>query len=238
MLISAHVLVKDEETTVEYSIKSILDYVDEVVVWVDPMSTDKTGEIINELVFSYPEKVKRVFFLRPEKVHNGILKFDKPVARTELLKHQKGDVVFILDGDEVYSEEAIKKIIEIIRNSGPEVMTWAWTSRYFSGKNNYAADIVMTRAMRRTPDLKFVEFVTDIFPKTEKADWIHDIPAYNEGPIHSHPKNHKIIDAWHFHFPFRSSEQFWFEKHAYNGSYPEVLPDDFDFSKLFKDEKQ
>ena len=54
--ISAMLRVKNEERTIRASIISIIDFVDEVLV-VDNGSTDKTPDIIDELVFSYPDKI-------------------------------------------------------------------------------------------------------------------------------------------------------------------------------------
>ena len=162
------------------------------------------------------------------------LRFNKPKARTMLLKQQRGDVCFILDGDEVYRKDMIEKIVLEIKNSPKEIETWAWTSRYFSKKDTYSADIIMTRAIRMRPDLHFIEADLKVFPKNENIDWIHDIPATDKGAIHTNPLPHKIIDAWHFHFPFRSSPKYWSDDKIYSGHYPEVFPDNFNFDTLFK----
>ena len=237
MRISGHVLIKDEAATIMFSILSVIDYLDEVVVWVDPRTTDNTREIVEHLLLDYPDKIRIVDFKRPmaRSMYQTIknLRFNKPKARTMLLKEQRCGVCFILDGDEVYSKDMIKKIILEIHNSPKEIETWAWTSRYFSKKNMYVGEVVMTRAIRMRPDLHFVEADLKVFPKNENIDWIHDIPATDKGPIHLNPLPHKIIDAWHFHFPFRSSPKYWGEAKIYDGPYPEVFPDNFNFKQLF-----
>ena len=97
MRISGHCLIKDEEATIEYAIRSVINFLDEICVWIDPTTTDRTEEIVRSLLDVYPDKIRIIKFKRPMK--NGL--FNKPMARTHLYQHQEGDVLFKLDGDEV-----------------------------------------------------------------------------------------------------------------------------------------
>lgn len=56
--ISAMLRVKDEENTIRASIMSIIDFVDEVLVF-DNQSTDNTLKIVDQLVLLYPDKIQR-----------------------------------------------------------------------------------------------------------------------------------------------------------------------------------
>ena len=54
--ITAHCLIKNEENFVWYAIKSVVDFVDKIIVF-DTGSTDKTVELIKKLAEEYPEKI-------------------------------------------------------------------------------------------------------------------------------------------------------------------------------------
>lgn len=93
----ANMLVKNEELSVWYALQSILDYVDEVLVW-DTGSTDRTVEIIKS-------------------IDNPKIKFQSHIASTaeevsqlrqKMLDETHGDWLFLVDGDEVWTDRALK----------------------------------------------------------------------------------------------------------------------------------
>ena len=64
--ITAHCLVKNEENFVGYAIKSVVDFVDKVIVF-DTGSTDKTIETVQSLIKEYPSKIilrKKAFVMK------------------------------------------------------------------------------------------------------------------------------------------------------------------------------
>lgn len=107
MKITAHTLVKNEERYLWYAVTSVIDYMDQVLLW-DTGSTDKTFDIIKALQKKYGKKIS---LRQVGKV--DIDKFTK--IRQEMLEATKGDWVFILDGDEVWWEASIKKLTDIIK---------------------------------------------------------------------------------------------------------------------------
>lgn len=106
--ITAHCLVKNEENFVWYAIKSIIDFVDQVIVF-DTGSTDKTIEKVRKLEQEYPGKI--IFEEKGEcdkKVHTDL--------RQEMIEKTKTDWFLILDGDEIWTKKGIEEIISIINN--------------------------------------------------------------------------------------------------------------------------
>lgn len=106
MKIVAHVLVKNEENFIWYAINSVINHVDELMVW-DMGSTDKTVEIIKTIKNS---KIK----FKSTNVNN-VTK-----VRQQMLSATEADWLFILDGDEIWHNEQIRLQIEKIRNAGNE----------------------------------------------------------------------------------------------------------------------
>jgi len=115
MKICAHTLVKNEERYLWFAVTSIIDHVDKVLIW-DTGSTDNTVLIIKELIKKYPKKVSF------KEVGNvDINEFTK--VRQEMLEETKADWVFILDGDEVWWDDSIRKVVETINKDGNELET-------------------------------------------------------------------------------------------------------------------
>lgn len=103
---TAHCLVKNEENFIGYAIRSVLDFVDHVIVF-DTGSTDNTRAIIHELARQYPAKIS--FEEKGE-----CTKDQHTQLRNEMIGRTKTDWFMILDGDEVWPtgtlEEARKRI--------------------------------------------------------------------------------------------------------------------------------
>lgn len=97
--ITAHCLIKNEENFVGYAIKSVIDFVDSIIVF-DTGSTDKTVEIIQNLAKEYPNKI-----IFEEK---GICdKARHTRLRQEMVERTKTDWFMILDGDEVWPQRTL-----------------------------------------------------------------------------------------------------------------------------------
>lgn len=99
MKITVHCLVKNEENFIWYAINSIINYVDEIMVW-DQGSTDNTVAIIKS-------------------INNSKIKFRQisgnvANVRQQMLDETNADWIFILDGDEIWSEELIVSSIHDI----------------------------------------------------------------------------------------------------------------------------
>lgn len=110
MKIFAHTLVFNEENFIWFAVSSIVKYVDQILIW-DTGSTDKTVKIINELIKKNPEKIK---FKEVGRVDSdGVTKM-----RQKMLEESDCDWIIILDGDEVWPEGSIKKVVETIRKKG------------------------------------------------------------------------------------------------------------------------
>lgn len=113
MKIWAHTLVKNEEKYLWYAVTSVIDFVDRILLW-DTGSTDKTVKTINELQKRYPDQVdfKEVGDVTP----GGFSR-----VRQEMLDNTMADWFVVLDGDEVWWEDSIKKVIDIINRKGNSI---------------------------------------------------------------------------------------------------------------------
>jgi len=104
--ITAHCLVKNEEVFIESAIRSVLDFVNQVIVF-DTGSTDQTVAIITNLQREYPHKI--VFEKKGEAD-----KTRHTALRQEMVDRTTTDWWMILDGDEVWPKRTISEANQII----------------------------------------------------------------------------------------------------------------------------
>ncbi len=109
MNLVANTLVKNEEKYLWYSVMSIIDHVDQIKLW-DTGSTDNTLKIIEEIRKRYPSKVETKFF-------NNVSAEEFSELRQQMLNETNSKWILVLDGDEVWWDDAIKEIKDLITNS-------------------------------------------------------------------------------------------------------------------------
>lgn len=110
MQIWAHTLVKNEERYLWYSVASVAPFVDKILLW-DTGSSDKTLDICKALVDLFGEKID-FRQVRQESAKD----FTK--VRQKMLDETDADWFLIVDGDEVWWEDSIKKVTDTIRSRG------------------------------------------------------------------------------------------------------------------------
>jgi glycosyltransferase involved in cell wall biosynthesis len=103
--ISAHMIVKNEDQWVGYSLKSILPYVDEVLV-TDTGSTDKTLSIIKSIK-SDKLKLTCITASTPAEITK---------ARSDQLERTSMPWIWIVDADEIYPERTARECVDLIQN--------------------------------------------------------------------------------------------------------------------------
>ncbi|OGM04444.1 hypothetical protein A2715_05060 [Candidatus Woesebacteria bacterium RIFCSPHIGHO2_01_FULL_39_32] len=115
MKIWAHSLVRNEERYLWFAVTSVIDYVYKVLLW-DTGSSDNTLNIIRELRKAFPNKID---FKQVREVDKD--KFT--LMRQKMLDQTKSDWVILVDGDEVWWDDSIKKIVETIHSKGNSLET-------------------------------------------------------------------------------------------------------------------
>jgi glycosyltransferase involved in cell wall biosynthesis len=110
MTIWGHTLVKNEERYLWFSVMSVIEYIDRILIW-DTGSTDNTLRIIKEIKKLYPNKVD---FREVGEVN--INEFTS--IRQKMLEETESDWFMILDGDEVWWDDSIGEAVEFIRRNG------------------------------------------------------------------------------------------------------------------------
>ncbi len=113
MKIWANTIVNNEENFIWFALMSVIDFVDQILVY-DTGSTDKTVEIIKEI-----QKNKKNKIILKEVGQSDGNEF--PKLRQKMLDESKCDWIIVLDGDEIWWENSIKKLINKINKEGNKI---------------------------------------------------------------------------------------------------------------------
>ena len=107
MSIWAHTLVKNEDRYLWFAVTSVVDYVDKVLLW-DTGSTDDTIKVAKELKRRYLERVDF-----RQVVQKDI--YDFTDVRQQMLNETRSSWLMILDGDEVWWDQKIRQVVQVIK---------------------------------------------------------------------------------------------------------------------------
>lgn len=113
MKIWANCIVHNEENFIWFAVMSVVDHVDKILVW-DTGSTDKTVEIIKEIIKTKGDKIEF-------KKVGSVDKYEFTKIRQAMLDESKCDWILVLDGDEIWWENSISKIVKEINTQGKDL---------------------------------------------------------------------------------------------------------------------
>lgn len=129
MIICAHILVKNEAKYIWYTVMSVLPHVDRIRLW-DMGSTDETKKIINKIL-KHPQAKNKIFYKHTvvqefdeQKIRLKMLEADSHIftwARKSMLEVTTADWIIMVDGDEVWWDESIKKLVDLIHKKGDQL---------------------------------------------------------------------------------------------------------------------
>jgi len=112
MKIFAHTLFKNEERWLWYSVTSVINHVDKLLLW-DTGSTDRSWEIATLLKNKYPTKIEL-------KEYGEVTSKTFTKVRQEMLDATSSDWFLVVDADEIWWDEKIIKLTETIRNDNDQ----------------------------------------------------------------------------------------------------------------------
>ncbi len=112
MKIWAHTVFKNEERWLWFAVTSVIGSVDKLLLW-DTGSTDRSWEIAKELKSKYKNKID----LRQ---YGEVTPDTFPKVRQEMLDATDADWFIVVDGDEIWWDGGIKKVVESIKHANNE----------------------------------------------------------------------------------------------------------------------
>lgn len=113
MTITAQCLVKNEARFVWYAVMSVINHVDKILLW-DTGSTDGTLDLIDEIKKVGKDKIS---FREYGDVNTET--FTK--VRQDMLDATQTDWFIVVDGDEIWWDDSIGKVVEVINDKGKDI---------------------------------------------------------------------------------------------------------------------
>lgn len=143
--LSAYMVVKDQISFFDDSVKSFIDHVDELHI-VDTGSTDGTWECAQKWQQLIPSKVR---------IHKfEMVGYDLSEARNYAKSLCTGDWILVVDGDEVWTDEELIKVKKLISNTD-EVAFRPLSVRPLNSFNTCEAGIWMERIFKNGVDIEY-----------------------------------------------------------------------------------
>ncbi len=196
--ITVHMIVRNEEQWVWYALQSVLPYVDKILIF-DTGSTDQTVSILQTI------KNDKIVF-----EEKGAVTPDELVhLRNEQLRQTKTEWFMLLDGDEVWSQDALAEQQSLIHNASLSVMGIVVPTRMCVGDLHHFQD---EQAGRYHLLGKTGHFNIRLYRKKAGYRWqgTYPLEAYcddRDSPIQNDAKN--LVMAfkpyWHLSYLKRSS---------------------------------
>lgn len=93
--VSACMIVKDAERSLRKCVESFVDFVDEVNLYIDPATTDRTRSVAEDLMEDFPNRPFNIVMAKRSALKDG---FDE--ARNESISEAAGDWILWIDADE------------------------------------------------------------------------------------------------------------------------------------------
>ncbi len=116
--VSLCMIVRDECTNLQHCLSSTRPVVDEIII-VDTGSIDRTADVAT--VFG-------------AKVYHYTWANDFSAARNFALAQATGELVFVLDADEVLSESDFQRFAQTLQSSAGKMVAWSVTTRNYSNR--------------------------------------------------------------------------------------------------------
>ncbi len=195
MKIWVHTLVKDEEAFLWFSIKSVIEYVDKVLIW-DTGSSDNTVRIIQELVKKYPKKIisKNVGQVPVSELSN---------LRTQMIKESKGDWIFLVDGDEIWPEKELKEFLISVKQAKKDTIAFVNNTRNCVGDifHYLPENLGQYRIGDRTGsfNIRLIRKTSDL-----AVSGLYPLECYTnkEGSINNQVNKLQFVNSWYLHTSF------------------------------------
>ena len=170
--ITGHMVVKNEERWVWFSIMSVIDYLDKLIIF-DNGSTDNTINIIKSILANDKYRNKILFEEKGETDKGGFTKL-----RQEQLDLTDTDYFMLVDGDEIWWKDSVEEIKNIINSPNAPLLI---ATRFI----NCAGDIYHYRKdCRETYHINDVVGAISIRVFSKSIEGIHCSGDYgNEGYV-------------------------------------------------------
>lgn len=229
--ITAHIVIRNEDVWIWYVIQSILPYFDKLLIC-DTGSEDKTLEILDTI------KSDKITLIQKPKLTGLEFQAKFNEYKNELIDMTTTPWWFVLDGDEIFSNQGMKEMVEKLPEIPKQWTTLAVRMKYFVENMHLVTckDVAQHYRFVRTGAHRWAYGYGQIllaFPH----------PARKQRLAHWYKQNGWDFECFHMSFLNRSSThdsdedsyqrqqrknrtvfgEYYNQRFEYNGLYPEVF---------------
>lgn len=209
--ISLCMIVKDAEKTLRKCVESVIDWVDEVRIFIDPTTSDRTNAVIEDLCDDFPN---RPFMVND--LHAPVLETGFDFARNESTMDADGDWVLWCDADEeVHGAAQLHRLVRPSMHDGyglpqvhyaldpAQVLTVDYPCRLFRNR----IGIRFYGVVHEHPELRLGEAIPTSIMRTE-VKFLHCGYVDEEVRRRRHERNLPLLRRDRELYPTRKLNQF------------------------------
>lgn len=187
--LTVHTIIKNEDRWIWYALMSVVDYVDKILIY-DTGSTDKTLSVIKTIA-----SPKIILESKPATTRQDLVKL-----RQEQLDRTRTPWFMLLDGDEIWSQGNLQKLLVAAANADENILAFFNRTRNCVGdmyhylpesKGKYKIKGITghlnIRLIRKVPGLKVV------------GEYPLEAYTLNNTPIQDLTSKIQFVDTWYLH---------------------------------------
>lgn len=187
--ITVHTIIKNEDRWIWYALKSVIDFAQKILIY-DTGSTDKTIDIIKSI-----DSPKIIFEPHPVYTREDLVKL-----RQEQLDRTSTPWFMLLDGDEIWPQKNLRRLVQAAANTGSNTLAFVNRSRNCVGDiYHYLPEStgryhikgitghLNIRLIKKVPGLKVI------------GEYPLEAYTLNDTPIQDLTSKIQFVDTWYLH---------------------------------------
>lgn len=187
--LTVHTIIKNEDRWVWYALKSVIDVAQKILIY-DTGSTDKTIDIIKSI-----GSPKIILESHPASTREDLVRL-----RQEQLDHTRTPWFMLLDGDEIWPQGNLQKLLVAAANADENILAFFNRTRNCVGdiyhylpesKGHYRIKNIIgnlnIRLIRKVPNLKLV------------GEYPLEAYTLDSIPIQNIESSIQFVDTWYLH---------------------------------------
>lgn len=236
--ITGHMLVKNEDCWIWFSLMSVIDYLDKLIIF-DNGSTDKTVAIIKN-VMKIPQYRNKIIF----EEHPKLGKEYVGKLRQRMLDMTDTDYFMLVDGDEIWWKESMEELLSILNSGEVDMVATRFCNcaggdiRHYRdfGRESFKMENIVGSIMCRV----FSRTIPGIHFQGEYG--VEGCVDGNNRSLHTGIYRTVVMEKWFFHTSLlRRSSLSGGDARVYSrmkklllrSTYDYAFPDDFKYPEVF-----
>lgn len=199
MSFTVHTIIKNEERWIKPALEAVLDKAEVLLVW-DTGSTDKTISLIQSIK---SPKIKLKLFKHIDRKKLVEL-------RHEQIKQTKTDWFLIVDGDEIWPQENLEKLIKAMEKAKPETLALVNRTRNCIGDlQHYLPESAGKYHIGPWQGHLNIRAIKNLPGLTVTGEYPNEAYLHQGKKLQDQPENLELVDTWYYHATHLKRTGWW-----------------------------